>query len=386
MHRWHAIAIAVAVFGLSVIGLVMLASTSYYLEEAGGENYYTLRQHTMWLGVSFAACVFGAMVDYRVFYRWRWWIFGLTILTLALCFTHEFGESVNGAARWISLKAVGLRAVHFQPSEFAKLSCAIALAAWFARQEPLTREFGVGFLKPGIMVASMALLIGAEVDLGSAALVVAVGGGMMFVAGTRLLFLAPVFLCTLGGFAFVVKMMPNRVERVLAFLDLEKYKEGLGLQQWRSLLAFGSGGVHGLGLGNGRQKMNYLPEAHTDFIFPMVGEEFGLVGTTIVVGLFVLLIAGGLMVAHRAEDRFGKLLAFGIVLMLGLEALMNMGVTTALLPNKGLPLPFVSYGGSSLVAAMLGVGILLNIHHQSSAAGQMYAPLTRRRRPFAQAA
>lgn len=385
MHRWNAIAVAVAVLGLSVIGLVMLASTSFYLEEAGGENYYTLRQHTLWLGFSLAACILGAMMDYRRFYRLRWWIFGLTVVALGLCFTPLFGESVNGAARWISLKRFGLRAIHFQPSEFAKLSAAIVLAGWFARQEPLTREFGGGFLKPCLMVGVIAVLIGAEVDLGSAALVVAVGGGMMFVAGTRLMFLAPVLLCSLGGFAAVVKMMPNRVERILAFLDLEKYRDGLGLQQWRALLAFGSGGLHGLGLGNGRQKMSYLPEAHTDFIFPMVGEEFGLVGTTIVVLLFTVLIIGGLLVAHRARDRFGKLLAFGIVLMLGSEALMNMGVTTALLPNKGLPLPFVSYGGSSLIAAMLGVGILLNIHHQTAAAEHDRLPGVRRRRMAAAA-
>jgi cell division protein FtsW len=207
----------------------------------------------------------------------------------------------------------------------------------------------------------------------------------MFVAGTRLMFLAPVFFCSLGAFAAVVKTMPNRMERIMAFLNLEKYKDGLGLQQWRALLAFGSGGLHGLGLGNGRQKMSYLPEAHTDFIFPMVGEEFGLAGTSLVVGLFVILILGGLLIAHRAEDRFGKLLAFGIVLMLGLEALMNMAVTTALLPNKGLPLPFVSYGGSSLVAAMFGVGVLLNIHHQSIAFNSGRIPLNRRR-PFAEAA
>jgi len=379
MLRWNAIAVTVAALGLTVIGVVMLASTSFYIDEAGGENYYTLRQHSMWLGLAFAACVVGAMVDYHVFYRLRWWIFVATVIVLALCFTPMFGESVNGAARWISLKKFGLRAIHFQPSEFAKLSAAIVLAGWFARQEPLTREFVGGFLKPSLIVATLTLLIGAEVDLGSAALVAAVGGGMMFVAGTRLRFLAPVFLVFLIGFGAVVKTMPNRVERIMAFLDLEKFRDGLGLQQWRSLLAFGSGGLRGLGLGNGRQKMNYLPEAHTDFIFPMVGEEFGLIGTTIVVVLFALLIIGGLLVAHRTQDRFGKLLAFGLVFMLGLEALMNMGVTTALLPNKGLPLPFVSYGGSSLVAALLGVGILLNIHHQTSAADHGRIRTARRR-------
>ena len=184
MLRWNAIAVAVAALGLSVIGLVMLASTSYYIDEAGGENYYTLRQHALWLGFSFAACLVGAMMDYHVLYRLRWWIFGATVIVLGLCFTPMFGESVNGAARWISLKKFGLRAIHFQPSEFAKLSAAIVLAGWFARQEPLTREFGGGFLKPSLIVIVLTLLIGAEVDLGSAALVAAVGGGMMFVAGT----------------------------------------------------------------------------------------------------------------------------------------------------------------------------------------------------------
>ncbi len=222
------------------------------------------------------------------------------------------------------------------------------------------------------------LLIGAEVDLGNAALVAAVGCGIMFVAGTRLRFLLPVFLAGGVGFAAVVKTMPNRVERIKAFLDLEKYKDGLGLQQWRSMLAFGSGGVSGVGLGNGRQKMLFLPEAHTDFIYPMVGEELGLWGATLVIVLFAALIMAGLAISRRAPDRFGRLLAFGIVLMIGLEALMNMGVATALLPNKGLPLPFVSYGGSSLIAAMVGIGILFNIQHQSPSLGRnsCRAPVT----------
>jgi len=184
----------------------------------------------------------------------------------------------------------------------------------------------------------------------------------------------------LAGLYSVVKLMPNRVERVMAFMDLEKYKDGLGLQQWRSMIAFGTGGMDGVGLGNGRQKMMGLPEAHTDFIFPMVGEELGFGGAIFVVLLFVLIIFAGINIAHRAPDRFGRLLAFGITLTLALEALMNMGVTTSLLPNKGLPLPFVSKGGSSLLFAMAGVGILINIHRHGLPGRKNDLPLTRRRR------
>jgi cell division protein FtsW len=286
-------------------------------------------------------------------------------VALALCYVPFFADEVNGAARWISLKGVGIGGPNLQPSEMAKLAVAILLAGWFSRHEPVTREFMHGFLMPGLMVLITVILIAGEVDLGSAALVGALGGGMMFVAGTRLLHLLPVLALGLLTLGYVVKFMPNRVERVFAFMDLEKYKAGLGMQQWRSLIAFGSGGVEGVGLGNGRQKMLYLPEAHTDFIFPMVGEELGLYGTAFVVVTFALLVGAGMSIAMRAPDRFSRLLAFGITLTIALEALLNMGVTTALLPNKGLPLPFVSYGGSSLLFRMVGIGILINIYRQS---------------------
>ncbi len=381
-NRWNAILVATAVVALSVMGLVMLASTSYFSDEIGGATYFTLRQHGIWLVISVIVGAMMTVIDYRWFYRLRWLIFGITVIILALCYVPFFSEQVKGASRWVTFKRVGLSFLHLQPSEFAKLSCAIVLAAWFARQEPLTREFRAGFLYPGMILLVIVGLIACEIDLGSAALVALVGIGVMFVAGTRLVFIAPVLLTGIIGLATVVKMMPNRVERIMAFMNLEKYKDGLGLQQWRAMLAFGSGGPNGVGLGNGRQKMLYLPEAHTDFIFPMVGEELGLIGTTLIVALFAAIVIGGLVIAHRAEDRFGKLLAFGIVAMLGLEALLNMGVTTSLLPNKGLPLPFVSYGGSSLLAAMIGIGILFNIHHQSPALIKNDWSLRRRRDPL----
>ncbi|MEZ0387799.1 MAG: FtsW/RodA/SpoVE family cell cycle protein, partial [Verrucomicrobium sp.] len=346
-------------------GLVMLASTSYFIDETGGEAYFTLRSQIIRLVIGVFAAAVMAFVGYPKLYKFRWKIFGVTLVALALCYVPLFADEVNGAARWISLKQLGIKGPNLQPSELAKLAVAILLAGWFTRYEPLTKDFKQGFLMPGLMVFVTVALIAGEVDLGSAALVGALGGGMMFVAGTRLLYLLPVLGAGLGGLAWVVKFMPNRVERIFAFMDLEKYREGLGMQQWRALIAFGSGGVDGVGLGNGRQKMLYLPEAHTDFIFPMVGEELGLYGTLFVVITFTLLIAAGMSIAHRAPDRFSRLLAFGITLTIAVEALLNMGVTTALLPNKGLPLPFVSYGGSSLVFRMVGIGILINIYRQT---------------------
>ncbi|WP_051946367.1 putative peptidoglycan glycosyltransferase FtsW [Verrucomicrobium sp. BvORR106] len=365
MGRASVYVLVFAVSMLSALGLVMLASTSYFLDETSGEAYFTLRSQIIRLGIGVLAAGVMAFIAYPRLYRLRWKIFGVTVVALLLCYVPFFADEVNGAARWISLKRLGIGGPNLQPSELAKLAIAILLAGWFTRHEPLTREFKQGFLMPGCMVFVTVALIAGEVDLGSAALVGALGGGMMFVAGTRLMYLLPILGAGLGGLAWVVKFMPNRVERIFAFLDLEKYKEGLGMQQWRALIAFGSGGVEGVGLGNGRQKMLYLPEAHTDFIFPMVGEELGLYGTLFVVITFSLLIAAGMSIAHRAPDRFSRLLAFGITLTIALEALLNMGVTTALLPNKGLPLPFVSYGGSSLVFRMIGIGILINIYRQT---------------------
>ena len=220
-----------------------------------------------------------------------------------------------------------------------------------------------------IVLAGIALLIMAEPDLTSLMVITVMVGTMLVIGGVRFRHLATVA----GGVLLMVTtfslMVPWRRARILSYFGGAKDSTDTGYQVTQSLLALTRGGWTGVGLGAGRAKWRFLPAAHTDFIFPMVGEEFGLVGTTIVLGLFCLLIIGGLIIAHRAEDRFGKLLAFGIVFMLGLEAIMNMAVTTAMLPNKGLPLPFVSYGGSSLVAAMAGIGILLNIHHQTPATG-----------------
>ncbi|PYL87795.1 MAG: hypothetical protein DMF17_01385 [Verrucomicrobia bacterium] len=186
----------------------------------------------------------------------------------------------------------------------------------------------------------------------------------MFVAGVNPMLLSMVSLAGVGGILFLATQMSERMGRLAAFLDPERFKQDAGLQQMQALIAWGSGGMEGLGLGNGRQKMLYLPYAHTDFIFPIIGEELGLRVSLLVVFLFVVIIVCGMMIALHAKDRFGLLLGCGVVSLLALQAAVNIGVTTSLLPNKGLPLPFISYGGSNLAASLFGIGLLLNIYRQ----------------------
>ena len=203
-----------------------------------------------------------------------------------------------------------------------------------------------------------------EVDLGTTALIGATAFVVMFVAGTNPIWLGGVALAGLSALLIIATQISERMGRLSAFLHPQNYKEDAGLQQMQALIAWGSGGMDGLGLGNGRQKMLYLPYAHTDFIFPIIGEELGLRFSLLVVFLFVVIIVCGIMIALHARDRFGLLLGCGVVSLLALQAAVNIGVTTSLLPNKGLPLPFISYGGSNLVACMFGIGLLLNIYRQ----------------------
>lgn len=364
-----------AVVSLIALGITMMASTTFEVAHEGGEDYVTLWRQLVWLGVASVGCVFAALVDYNVWLRWRWHILIAAAVLLALCYAPVIGIKINGSRRWI-----GVQSLRMQPSEFAKIALIMALAGWFAMNEGVTRTFLRGFVLPGLMLMGIVALIGCEFDLGSALLAATVGMGVMFVAGTKIRYLALIVLMCAGGLWAGVKYLPNRFERIMVTFDLEKHKEGLALQQWVSKLAFGSGAVEGRGLGEGRMKLSYLPEAHTDFIFPMIGEELGLRGTVAVVLAFAVLVMAGMVVSAYAPNRFGKLLGAGLTFLLGMEALLNMGVTTALLPNKGLPLPFVSYGGSSLIAAMFAVGILINIHRQGVHLTWDQLPVIRRKR------
>src|SRR5256714_7659766 len=357
MQRKSAYLLFVAVLGLLVIGIVMLFSTSAFARDSHGDTLFFLKRQAVWLGIGLVICITTALIDYH-FWQRTWWLWlAIALATLAFCFVPHIGMRINGSRRWIGFGPIG-----FQPSEIAKIAAVFFLAWWFSRYEELTKHPLFGFAIPLAAVSSLLALILFEVDLGTTALIGMTAFALMFVAGTNPILLA--LLAVIGGSVITIGATHARMERLIAFTDLERYKEDAGLQQMQALIAWGSGGMDGLGLGNGRQKMLYLPYAHRDVILPIIGEELGLRFSLLVVLLFVVIILCGIMIALHARDRFGQLLGCGIISLLALQAAVNIGVTTSLLPNKGLPLPFISYGGSNLAGCMFGIGVLLNIYRQ----------------------
>ncbi|MBZ0273908.1 putative lipid II flippase FtsW [bacterium] len=277
----------------------------------------------------------------------------------ALALTHApgIGKSVNGAARWIALGSVRV-----QPGEFAKVAVVIFLAMSIARRgEEKMRSLKFGVMPnvtiPGVVIGLLML----QPDFGSSVIVAAIVGVMLFVGGARLWHLGLGALASAGLFAGALIAAPYRMRRMLAFLDPWEDYRGSGYQTIQSLVAFGSGGVTGRDLGAGRQKLAYLPEIHTDFVFSNLGEELGFIGAFVAIALFSVLIFRGMIVARRAADPFGRLLGFGAIALIGIQVIINMGVVMGLLPTKGLALPFFSYGGSSLIASFILIGLLLSV-------------------------
>src|SRR3954451_19990369 len=359
MRRKSAYILFLAVLGLLVIGIVMLFSTSAYARDSHGDVYFFIKRQSIWIGIGLVACIFAALVNYQ-FWQKTWWLwFALALAALALCYIPHIGMRINGSRRW-----VGYGPITFQPSEVAKIATIIFLAAWFARRDKPDGNILSGFIIPLAIISVPAALVLGEVDLGTTALIGTTAFVVMFIAGTNPLLLGGLAVAGFGGLLVVATQISERMGRLSAFLHPQTYKDDAGLQQMQALIAWGSGGMDGLGLGNGRQKMLYLPYAHTDFIFPIIGEELGLRFSLLVVFLFVVIIVCGIMIALHARDRFGLLLGCGIISLLALQAAVNIGVTTSLLPNKGLPLPFISYGGSNLAACMFCVGLLLKIYRQ----------------------
>ena len=357
MQRYSIYLLLISVVGLVALGLVMLFSTSAYAQEAHGDMYYFIKKDVFWLIIGIGVCMLGALTDYHLWQRiWKIW-FVVSAILLVLCFVPHVGMKINGSNRWVKLLFMP-----FQPSELAKIAAVFFVSWWFARQETDPRKILHGFLIPFGVVSVLIGLIAKEVDLGTAALIGATTLAICFIGGANWILIAGFFGAGLAGLISVAMFIPERAARMMSFLHPEADKLGKGLQQWQALIAFGSGGFEGLGLGNGRQKLLYLPYAHTDFIFPMIGEELGLLFTWLVILGFILIILSAGLIAANAKDRFGKLLALGIILLISLQAAVNIGMTTSLLPNKGMPLPFISYGGSNLAVCLFMVGILINIH------------------------
>jgi cell division protein FtsW len=359
MHRKSAYILFLAVLGLLVIGIIMLFSTSAFAHNSHGDVYFFIKRQAIWFGIGLVACTFVALIDYH-FWQRTWWLWiTVAVIALVLCYVPHLGMRINGSRRW-----VGYGQFIFQPSELAKIAALFFLAAWFSRYESVGTNWLYGFVLPLAIIGVLAVLVLGEVDLGTTALLGTTAFVVMFVAGANPLWLGVTSFAGLGALLLVATQISERMGRLSAFLHPQSTKDDAGLQQMQALIAWGSGGIDGLGLGNGRQKMLYLPYAHTDFIFPIIGEELGLRFSLLVIFLFVVIVVCGIMIAMHAKDRFGLLLGCGIVSLLALQAAVNIGVTTSLLPNKGLPLPFISYGGSNLVACMFGVGLLLNIYRQ----------------------
>ncbi len=334
-------------------GLVMVYSTT--MVQWG--TYYLTRQ-LMWALLGVGVCVVAATLDYALFKKLAWLLFFAAVVFLVLVLVSPLGIERNNARRWFGYGRTSL----FQPSELAKLALIILLAWYCDRFERQMKSFRRGLLVPGLLIGLVGGLVFVEPDFGTGILIGTIGGAMLIVAGVSLRHAVPLALCALLGLGMFAWHNPKCFERIIpGWLDQEKNKEGAAYQSYQAKLAIGSGGWKGLGIANGVHKLGFVPEAHTDFIFSVIGEETGLIGTLGVIAGFAVFVVSGIITAKYARDTFGTLLAFGITFWIGLQAAINIGVVTSALPNKGLPLPLISYGGSNLVVTLCSVGILLSI-------------------------
>jgi cell division protein FtsW len=375
--KWATTILIFCVAVLIGLGLVMLYSASMNMEvgkSAVGANY--LLSQLVWLTFGGIGCIVAARVDYRRWKKISPWLLIASVFLLLLVFAPVVGVKRNGAHRWIGLPGLP----HFQPSELARLSLILFLAAYGDRFQRQMSAFRQGLVIPGCIIAVVLGLIFVEPDRGCSILLALVAGIMLIVAGVRLSFLLPPAIALVGALALSFWHDPMRLRRIMAWIHPEANKEGAGYQAYQAMIALGSGGLTGLGLGNGRQKLGFVPEHHTDFIFSIIGEELGLIATLAVVLLFVTLVVCGVYVARRSTDTFGLLLGTGITFMIGMQAFINMGVVTSLLPNKGMPLPFISYGGSNLLLTLIAFGLLLSVSRFA------VEPPKRRVNPFESAA
>jgi len=349
--------LGLATVALVLIGIVMVFSSSaVYAMEEHNDSYFFLKRHLLWVAIGTVVLIIFRKLDYHKLQDLTYPAMIVTFLFLLAVMIPSLSREVGGARRWLSVGDFS-----FQPSEMAKFALVLFIAKSLDKRVDKLKNFAYGYLPNLIVMGFFFMLILSQPDFGTAIIIAAVIFLMMFIAGVRIKFLV---YSALGIIPFLVSAVLSaeyRTRRILSFLDPWQDPSDSGFQAVQSFIAFGRGGIFGLGLGDSNQKLFYLPEAHTDFIFSVIGEELGLVGTVGIVTLFALLVARGFVTASRAKDLFGTHLAIGLTLIIGIQALTNMGVTVGILPTKGLTLPFISLGGSSLIVSMACMGVLLNI-------------------------
>jgi len=347
---------------MSIIGLVAISSASAVLsfQRFGHTNYYLTRQGIFFI-LGFAAMLFVSRVDYRFFKKYSPFILLISFLSLLLVLIPGIGVEIGGSRRWINLGITFL-----QPSEFAKLAIIFYLAAWFATRKEQVIYFSTGVLPPLVVSGAAGALILLEPDFGSTAAIALIALSIFFAGGVKISHLAGLLVTGVGVGWLAVQAAPYRLARITSFLDPQADPLGISYQINQALLAIGSGGFWGQGFGYSRQKFNFLPEPLGDSIFAVMAEELGFLRVGTILFLFIIFAILGFVVARKAQDSFGTLVAVGITSWVVFQTVFNVGAMVGILPLTGIPLPFISYGGSAMLANMIGVGILLNISRQES--------------------
>ncbi|MEI7891270.1 MAG: putative lipid II flippase FtsW [bacterium] len=349
---------------LIVFGLIMIASAGVIYSETRFADEYYFFKHQLFFGVipGSIALYFLSRVDYHFWKKVAVPFFALAVIFLILVFVPGVGSRVYGASRWIQLGPFS-----FQPSEMAKLAIIVYLAAWLeSRGKERIKDIFEGMLPFMGIMGLIGFLIMKQPDTGTFGVIALTSVAIFFVSGARVKHLLSIGGLGMLGIWILIKIEPYRFDRILTFLDPSSDPQGIGYQINQALLAVGSGGFFGVGLGHSRQKFNYLPEPVGDSIFAVIGEEIGMIGATVLVLLFVALAIRGIKIAKNAPDMFGRLLATGITMWIILQAFINISANIALVPLTGIPLPFISYGGTSLIFLMSAIGILLNISRQAN--------------------
>jgi cell division protein FtsW len=345
----------VTVFLLAGIGLAMSYSASaVYAYRVFHDSFYFLKRQLLWFSVGFIALLIFQEIDYRVYRKFTKLMLLGSFILLTLVLIPGVGKSVKGSVRWLSVGGVS-----FQPSEFIKVFVVIYLVKIFSQEK--RENYVARLLIPVIITAVIFVLILVQPDFGTAVELLIVMVFILFVSGFPLLYILGLFVVSIPMFYLLIYQVEYRRERILAYLNPWEDRYGIGYHILQSFIAFKKGGFFGVGLGNGTQKIARLPEPHTDFIFAVIAEEVGIIGTLFIIILFFIIFWRGIVISSGAPDQFGKLLAIGLSMLIIVQAYMNIAVASGSLPTTGITLPFISYGGSSLVSSMAVAGILLNI-------------------------